>query len=87
MAQNYMGTGISFPNLKAAMIAERKKSDSETTFLETVASTIEEMLGKEVTLTFKEHLGVVAPGSGPVANHNHSKPLDTVSQHDPEPCN
>jgi hypothetical protein len=39
-------------------------------------------LGKEL-----EAVPRVAPGSGLVANQNTSNVLDTVSQHDLEPCN
>jgi hypothetical protein len=90
ICQQFMGTGYAFSDLKSAMVAERKKSATEEEFIGKVANLIQEILGKAVTLTFKEHLGVVptmAPGSGIVASHNNSELLDTVSQHDPQPCN
>jgi hypothetical protein len=38
-----MGTGMNFPTLKAAMIAQKRKSSSEENFLATVARLLDEI--------------------------------------------
>jgi hypothetical protein len=54
ICQQFMGTGIAFPDAKSAMTAEYKKAGDETTFLTVVAEALTEILGKGVTITTDE---------------------------------
>jgi hypothetical protein len=54
ICQQYMGTGIAFPDATSAMTAEYKKAGDETTFLTVVAESLTEILGKGVTITTDE---------------------------------
>jgi hypothetical protein len=54
MAQSYMGSGISFKDLKAAMVAERKKSSSVEEFVEKATALMEEIAKVEITASLPE---------------------------------
>jgi len=48
VAQEFMGTGMNFPTLKAAMMAEKKKAGTEEDFLGVVAGLLDEILVENV---------------------------------------
>jgi hypothetical protein len=54
MAQSHMGFGISFKDLKAAMVAERKKSSSVEEFVEKATALMEEIAKVEITASLPE---------------------------------
>ena len=54
IVQQFMGTGIAFGSLKAALIAERKKSADDGEFLTKVAGCLEEITGTKITLTVEQ---------------------------------
>jgi hypothetical protein len=54
MAQNYMGSGISFSDAKSALNAEYKKSESPEDFLGKLGILASEITGKAVQITFEE---------------------------------
>jgi hypothetical protein len=51
IAQEFMGSGLSFKTAKAALIADYKKSESKEEFLGKVVTYLEEIVGEPVTLT------------------------------------
>jgi hypothetical protein len=51
IVQQFMGTGLAFSNAKSALTAEFKKAGDETIFLEKLANWLEEIVGREVTIS------------------------------------
>ena len=54
ICQQHMGTGIAFSNAKSALTAEYKKAGEAFLFLERVGNWLEEILGKEITVSLSE---------------------------------
>jgi len=54
ICQQHMGTGISFPSLKADMNAQFKKSSDTPEFVETLIKLAEEITGTTITVTLEE---------------------------------
>ena len=54
ICQQYMGTGIAFPDAKSALIAEYKKAGDIGTFLERLVGWAQELTGKELSVSYDE---------------------------------
>jgi thiamine biosynthesis lipoprotein ApbE len=55
IVQEFMGTGLSFSTLKAALVAEHKKSADDAEYLATVMSLLEEQLPHlKLTLNYED---------------------------------
>ncbi len=54
MAQSFMGTGIAFADATSALNAEYKKAGDISTFLERVVAYVQEITGKEISVSYED---------------------------------